>query len=392
MGWISFRLRGSISASPVLAKAHPEINFHRLFCIPGGAAGAHHGPLAKVIARTVFGTAAHFRMEEIRVKAFPEAVRKRGGPLAKGKDLCAVQFLGDATLRREQPRALLAAAAAMAGVAECRLYDAVLPTLTASGMMVEPCILSPDTPQKQKFGNLGVRKKSFLFSALYAAFIFGGRHLMNKRAKFELRKPLVLWSLSLAVFSIFGAVRTGAYMLYILMTKGLKQSVCDQSFYIGPVSKFWAYAFVLSKAPELGDTIFIILRKQKLIFLHWYHHITVLLYSWYSYKDMVAGGGWFMTMNYGVHAVMYSYYALRAAGFRVSRKFAMFITLSQITQMLIGCVVNYLVFSWMQQGQCHSHVQNIIWSSLMYLSYFVLFCHFFFEAYIGKTRKERKVD
>lgn len=42
-------------------------------------------------------------------------------------------------------------------------------------------------------------------------------------------------------------------MLYILMTKGLKQSVCDQSFYIGPVSKFWAYAFVLSKAPELGE-------------------------------------------------------------------------------------------------------------------------------------------
>ncbi|GAB5570565.1 elongation of very long chain fatty acids protein 6 isoform X1 [Prionailurus iriomotensis] len=185
-------------------------------------------------------------------------------------------------------------------------------------------------------------KKSFLFSALYAAFIFGGRHLMNKRAKFELRKPLVLWSLTLAVFS--------------------------------------------------RDTIFIILRKQKLIFLHWYHHITVLLYSWYSYKDMVAGGGWFMTMNYGVHAVMYSYYALRAAGFRVSRKFAMFITLSQITQMLMGCVINYLVFSWMQQDQCHSHFQNIFWSSLMYLSYLVLFCHFFFEAYIGKMRKTTKAE
>lgn len=42
-------------------------------------------------------------------------------------------------------------------------------------------------------------------------------------------------------------------MVYILMTKGLKQSVCDQSFYNGPVSKFWAYAFVLSKAPELGE-------------------------------------------------------------------------------------------------------------------------------------------
>eukprot|EP00069_Balaena_mysticetus_P011646 bmy_07175T0 len=204
-----------------------------------------------------------------------------------------------------------------------------------------------------------------------------------------------LWELrgvNLDGLRIFGALRTGAYMVYILMTKGLKHSVCDQGFYNGPVSKFWAYAFVLSKAPELGDTIFIILRKQKLIFLHWYHHITVLLYSWYSYKDMVAGGGWFMTMNYGVHSVMYSYYALRAAGFRVSRKFAMFITLSQITQMLMGCVVNYLVFHWMQHDQCHSHFQNIFWSSLMYLSYLVLFCHFFFEAYIGKMRKTTKAD
>ncbi|XP_072352003.1 very long chain fatty acid elongase 6 isoform X3 [Scyliorhinus torazame] len=126
-------------------------------------------------------------------------------------------------------------------------------------------------------------KNSFLYSALYAAFIFGGRHLMKQRAKFELRKPLVLWSLSLALFSpecihemlltrristmyinlkvyiaevvdsqgIIGAVRTGAYMVYILTTSGLKQSVCDQGFYNGPISKFWAYAFVLSKAPEL---------------------------------------------------------------------------------------------------------------------------------------------
>lgn len=73
-------------------------------------------------------------------------------------------------------------------------------------------------------------KKSFLFSALYAAFVFGGRHLMNKRAKFELRKPLVLWSLTLAVFSIFGALRTGAYMVYTVMTKGLKHSVLTRVF------------------------------------------------------------------------------------------------------------------------------------------------------------------
>lgn len=115
----------------------------------------------------------------------------------------------------------------------------------------------------------------------------------------------------------------------------------------------------------------------------------MLLYSWYSYKDMVAGGGWFMTMNYLVHAVMYSYYALRAAGFKVSRKFAMLITLTQIAQMLMGCVVNYLVYSWMQQGQeCPSHMQNVVWSSLMYLSYFVLFVQFFCGAYVRKSKSK----
>lgn len=39
--------------------------------------------------------------------------------------------------------------------------------------------------------------------------------------------------------------------------------------------------FVFSKVPELGDTVFIILRKRPLIFLHWYHHVTVLLYTWH---------------------------------------------------------------------------------------------------------------
>ncbi|XP_063048249.1 very long chain fatty acid elongase 6-like [Engraulis encrasicolus] len=229
---------------------------------------------------------------------------------------------------------------------------------------------------------------AFVFCGLYAALVFGGQHFMKDRQKLDLRRPMILWSLSLAIFSIVGAVRTGLYMLYILQSYGFKQSVCDRSFYNGPISKFWAYAFVLSKAPELGDTAFIVLRKQRLIFLHWYHHITVLLYSWYSYKDQVAGGGWFMCMNYAVHALMYSYYATRAAGYRVPKPCAMVITTAQIAQMAMGLTVVGLVYNWMQDGDCPSYLDNIVWASLMYLSYLVLFSMFFYQTYL-KGRREK---
>ncbi|KAL2078700.1 hypothetical protein ACEWY4_026385 [Coilia grayii] len=230
--------------------------------------------------------------------------------------------------------------------------------------------------------------QSFVVCAMYAAVIFAGRMYMRERPKLDLRAPLVLWSLSLAIFSIIGAVRTGGYMLHVLTDRGYRESVCDTSFYSAPVSKFWAYSFVLSKLPELGDTVFIVLRKQRLLFLHWYHHITVLLYSWYSYKDRVAGGGWFMTMNYAVHSLMYSYYAARAAGYRVPRPVAMAITASQILQMAMGLVVLGSVHRWLDERRCPSNMGNVIWGSVMYLSYLVLFVWFFYKSYVSRAKAE----
>ena len=41
---------------------------------------------------------------------------------------------------------------------------------------------------------------------------------------------------------------------------------------------------------ELGDTVFIVLRKTNLIFLHWYHHIATLIYCWNAYAEQTGTG------------------------------------------------------------------------------------------------------
>lgn len=159
------------------------------------------------------------------------------------------------------------------------------------------------------------------------------------------------------------------------------------------VCGFWTWLFVLSKLPELGDTIFIVLRKQPLIFLHWYHHITVLIYSWFSYTEYTSSARWFIVMNYCVHSVMYSYYALRAARYHPPRFISMLITSLQLTQMIIGCAINVWAQGFLRAHgpqSCNISQTNINLSIAMYFSYFVLFARFFYKTYLSPDGKKSR--
>lgn len=76
-----------------------------------------------------------------------------------------------------------------------------------------------------------------------------------------------------------------------------------------------------------------------------YHHVTVLLYTWYSIAEVTASGRWFVTLNYIVHTFMYAYYALRAMRIRVPRRVAMGITVGQVLRRTL-CFLFLPDFRW----------------------------------------------
>uniref|UniRef100_A0A7E4W509 Elongation of very long chain fatty acids protein n=1 Tax=Panagrellus redivivus TaxID=6233 RepID=A0A7E4W509_PANRE len=230
---------------------------------------------------------------------------------------------------------------------------------------------------------------AFTLSAIYVIVIFGGQKLMESRKPYALDWPLALWNAGLALFSIMGVIRMTPEMFWSVGSNSFVYSICTASFAQG-VTGYWTEKFAMSKVVEFGDTAFIVLRKRPLIFLHWYHHITVLAYTWHAYKDHTASGRWFIWMNYLVHAIMYSYYAIRALHVRPPKFISMMVTVLQILQMVVGVYIGITIYGIKSADQpCQQTWQNLMFSFTIYFSYFLLFCNFFYHAYVKSDRSQK---
>lgn len=226
----------------------------------------------------------------------------------------------------------------------------------------------------------------FVYALSYIIVIYTGQKIMRTREKFVCRRALISWNFVLAGFSIFGSLRLMPEFFYFVNKKGIEGSFCSSEWQFG-VAGGWGGLFLLSKLPEFFDTLFIVARKQKLIFLHWYHHASVFIYVWFTCSDWPSTSLWFMFMNYSVHAVMYTYYGCRALRFNIPKWVNIVITSSQILQMVIGIYINCTVFLKKQRGEeCDVSDKNLQFAFSMYFSYFILFFNFFYHSYISPKK------
>jgi elongation of very long chain fatty acids protein 6 len=225
----------------------------------------------------------------------------------------------------------------------------------------------------------------------YILAIFGLQWWMRDRKAFQLKWPLFWWNLGLGIFSIFGFARTLPGFLGVLFGEenGFYHSICTKRN-MNVATVFWTCLFAWSKFVELGDTLFIVLRKRPLIFLQWYHHVVTMSVTWILAPLVEPIGRWYTVLNYGVHSLMYPYFALRAVGIKIPSRIANLITTLQFAQMIIGFTVNMLSLLFQRLGyECVRYPISIQLFGLVYGSFLLLFGNLFYDSVIKKGRMKR---
>jgi len=229
---------------------------------------------------------------------------------------------------------------------------------------------------------------------LYALFCYFGQKYMAKREAFSFRKTLAAWNLFLAIYSGMTVVR-GFPAFYHVATDPFRTTLCtNPTLVYGGSMDVWTMLFVISKFAELIDTVFIVIHKKPLILLHWWHHISVLLYCWVAFQTKTPSASIFGPVNACVHSVMYFYYFLMAIKMKPNWFAPIWITAFQLAQMVVGVGLNLATFYYyFTDDTCHVE-KPVLWSCVfMYGSYLYLFGAFFYNRYIRKpkTTKKKKV-
>ncbi|VDO94597.1 unnamed protein product [Soboliphyme baturini] len=228
----------------------------------------------------------------------------------------------------------------------------------------------------------------FYWIAAYLLFVTWGQAFMQKREAFKLKKWLIVWNAFLAGFSIIGTIRIFPEFYFTLQRYGFKKSYCFVGSLYDGTHGYWIVLFHLSKLLELGDTVFLVLRKRPVIFLHWYHHAVVLLYSWYAYGYFSASIRWSVFMNILVHSFMYSYYFLRSVGCRLPLLVAPCITSMQLMQFVVGSYISVDVFYRVTftSEPCDSNPIIAGMQLFLYINFLVLFSEFFYRSYVSNAK------
>ncbi|SOV02808.1 probable FEN1 - fatty acid elongase [Ustilago sp. UG-2017a] len=227
----------------------------------------------------------------------------------------------------------------------------------------------------------------------YLAVIFGGRELMKNRAPLttSIKLAFLLHNLALTLGSGLLLALMLEEIIPIVRRNGFYYGICGEGAWTMKLETYYMINYYF-KYWELIDTVFLVLKKKPLAFLHVYHHsaTAVLCFSQLHGKTSVS---WVVIcLNLAVHVLMYFYYALTSL--KIPCPWKKSVTTAQITQFVLDIFVIYYA-SWNHvastyfpslphRGSCAGKEHAAISGVVCITSYLFLFIAFYQKTYAGK--------
>ncbi|KAF1799108.1 fatty acid elongase [Mucor lusitanicus] len=242
---------------------------------------------------------------------------------------------------------------------------------------------------------LSTNKEVISSCIAYFVIIFGGRELMKNRPAFKLQKLFQLHNLCLTVVSAALLVLIVEQIFPQLYHHGLLYAICSPRNWTQKLELLY-YLNYLVKYWELIDTVFLVLKKKKLEFLHYYHHSLTMVLCYTQLNGQTTVSWVPITLNLMVHVLMYYYYFRTAAGAKIWWK--KYLTTLQITQFIIDlgivyfCTYTYFSYTYIpilpDWGSCAGTETSALFGCALLSSYLLLFINFYRLTYKQKKQHQ----
>jgi hypothetical protein len=243
---------------------------------------------------------------------------------------------------------------------------------------------------------LSTNKEVIVSCITYFVVIFGGQFLMKNSAPMQLKFLFQTHNFLLTVASASLLLLFVEQLSPILLNNGIFYAVCNQSSWTQKLEVLY-YLNYLVKYWELVDTVFLVLKKKKLEFLHVYHHSMTMALCYTQLVGQTSVSWVPITLNLIVHVFMYYYYFRTASGAKIWWK--KYLTTMQIVQFVVDlffiyfCSYTYFTstyWPWLPNaGHCSGTEGAAIFGCMLLSSYLLLFIQFYFKTYknVNKSKK-----